>query len=419
MHQEIRFCTAADGARIAYATLGEGPPLVKAANWLNHLEYDLESPLWQSWFRALSRDHKLVRYDERGCGLSDWNAEDYSLEAWVRDLEAVVDAAGVERFPLLGMSQGGPVAIAYAVRHPERVTHLLLYGTYARGWTRRGLSPEQIAEHEALITLTERGWGRDVPVYREVFTRTFIPDASEEQRNWFNDLQGITTSPKNAVRLQRAVGMIDVSDLLPKLTIPTLVLHARGDLRCPFEEGRLVAASISGSRFVSLDSRNHLLLEHEPAWHTFVHEVRAFLGVPGRVSDSIEPARRGVEMAVAQPQETGAPARARPYRSRADREPARSPIGALKERKLVQWVLVYLAAAWLTLQVLDVLQGAWAVPVWLVRAIQVILGLGLLVTLVVAWYHGEKGEQRVTGPELVIIAVLLVVAALLLRVLVS
>ncbi len=417
MHQEIRFCTAADGTRIAYATIGAGPPLVKAANWLNHLEFDLESPLWVPWFRALSENHLLVRYDERGCGLSDWNAEDFSLGAWVSDLEAVVDAAGLERFPLLGMSQGGPVAIAYAVRHPERVSHLILYGTYARGWARRDLPSEQIAEYEAMITLTEQGWGRDVPVYRELFTGAFIPDANEEQRRWFNDLQRMTTSPENAVRLQRAVGAIDVTELLPRVTVPTLVLHARGDLRCPFDQGRTLAAAITGSRFVSLDSRNHLLLEHEPAWQVFVNEVAMFLGVPDRA--------RGVSgRSHADRAMEGSPASTAPSAARrgqpfaGDSQRANSPRRALKERKLVQWALVYLAGAWLVLQVLDVLQDPWHLQEWLLRTIQVVLGMGLLLTLVVAWYHGEKGEQRVTGPELVIIATLLILAALLLRMLV-
>ena len=416
MNQEIRFCTAADGVRIAYAALGKGPPLVKVANWLNHLEFDLESPLWRPWFRELSADHLLVRYDERGCGLSDWDAEDYSLEAWVRDLEAVVDAMGLDRFPLLGMSQGGPVAIAYAVRHPERVTHLILYGTYARGWACRGLSAEQLAEYEALITLTERGWGRDLPTYRDVFTSTFIPDASEEQRNWFNDLQRITTSPANAVRLQRAVGSIDIMDLLSRVTTPTLVLHGRGDLRCPFEEGRMLAASIAGSRFVSLDSRNHLLLPQEPAWYVFLDEVRRFLGVPGRAPHNAAAA----PAAAARPAAGSRDAVVQHAVGQALSSPAArkvSPIQVLKDRKLGQWMLVYLAGAWLALQVLDVLQEPWQLPAWLMRSSQVLLGLGFLLTGVVAWYHGEKGEQRVTGPELVIIAILLILAALLLRVL--
>jgi pimeloyl-ACP methyl ester carboxylesterase len=279
VNQTIRFCTAPDGVRIAYATLGQGPPLVKTANWLSHLEFDLESPVWRHWLRELSRDHQLLRYDERGCGLSDWDAAENSLEAWVSDLETVVDAVGLDRFPLLGISQGGPVAITYAVRHPERVTHLVLYGSYARGWMKSNNSPAERAQREALITLTRHGWGRDVPAFREPFTLSFIPDASYEQRQWFDELQRITCSPENAVRLQYATGDVNVADLLPLVTAPTLVLHARGDLRCPFDEGRTLAAGIPNSRFVSLDGRNHVLLEDEPAWTTFLREVRSFLGV--------------------------------------------------------------------------------------------------------------------------------------------
>src|SRR4051812_31926843 len=252
LKQEIRFCTAADGTRIAYAVMGWGPPLVKAANWLSHLEYDLESPVWRHWFRELSRDHTLIRYDERGCGLSDWDLAENNFESWVTDLDAVVEAAGVKEFSLIGISQGGPVAIAYAVGHPGRVKSLVLYGTYARGWEMRGDSPTEVAEREAIITLSEAGWGRDLPVYRELFTKTFVPDANEEQRQWFNELQRKTCSPANAVALQKALGPIDVTPLLSRVDVPTLVLHARGDMRCPLDEARNVAAGIRGSRFVLL-----------------------------------------------------------------------------------------------------------------------------------------------------------------------
>lgn len=229
--------------------MGSGPPLVKTANWLNHLEFDLESPVWRHWLRELSRDHRLVRYDERGCGLSDPDASSAGLETWVADLEAVIDAADLDRFPLLGISQGGPVAIAYATRHPERVTKLILYGTYARGWARRAASQQELDEREAMLTLTRLGWGRDVPAYREPFTQTFIPGATDEQREWFNELQRITCSPENAVRLQRAMGEIDIEALLPRVSVPTLVIHARGDMRCAFDEGRCVAEGNSGQPF--------------------------------------------------------------------------------------------------------------------------------------------------------------------------
>ena len=278
IEQEIRFCTAHDGVNIAYAVMGEGPPLVKAANWLSHLEFDGESPVWRHWLRGLSATHRLIRYDERGCGLSDWDVDDFSLEAWVRDLETVVDSVGVDRFPLLGISQGGAVAITYATRHPERVSHLILYGIYIQGWARRTLPPGMLQEFQAQVTLTRVGWGRDTPAYRQLFTGLFVPGANEEQLRWFNELQRISTSPENAARFQEAFSEIDVHHLLPLLDVPTLVLHARGDARIPFSEGRHAATAIRGARFVPLDSRNHILLEHEPAWAVFLSELRRFLG---------------------------------------------------------------------------------------------------------------------------------------------
>ena len=279
MQQEIRFCTTADGVRIAYATVGEGPPLVKAANWLNHLEFDWQSPIWRHLFEEFGRDHLLVRYDERGNGLSDWNVENLSFEALVQDMEAVIDAVGLDRFPILGISQGGPVAIAYAVRHPEKVSHLILYGTYARGWARRGSPPEEIERRHAYLTLTKLGWGQDNPAFRQLWTTLFMPDATQEQWHWFNELQRMTTSPENAFRLLTEFGKLDVVELLPQVKVPTLVLHCRNDAVAPFEAGRLVAGRIPGARFVPLEGRNHLLLESEPAWPKFVTEVRRFLEI--------------------------------------------------------------------------------------------------------------------------------------------
>lgn len=295
MEQAIHYTASADGARIAYAALGSGPPLVKTANWLNHLEFDLHSPVWRHWLRELSRDHCLIRYDERGCGLSDRDTSSAGLDAWVGDLEAVVDALGLERFPLLGISQGGPVAIAYAVRHPARVTQLILYGTYARGWARQNAPQQELDERDAMLTLTRVGWGRDLPAYREPFTQTFIPGATDEQRDWFNELQRISCSPDGAVALQRAMGEMDVEDLLSRVTAPTLVLHARGDLRCSFVEGQWLAERIPHSRFVPLEGSNHLLLENEEAWPRFLHEVRAFMGVSTAPSTPVDPMRESLE----------------------------------------------------------------------------------------------------------------------------
>jgi pimeloyl-ACP methyl ester carboxylesterase len=280
--QQIRFCTSSDGVRVAFATAGEGPPLVKAANWLSHLEFDWNSPVWRHWIRELARDHTLVRYDERGCGLSDWSAEEFSLDAWVRDLEAVVDGLGLERFPLLGISQGGAIAIAYTVRHPERVSRLILYGGYSRGRSHRNLSEWEREEREVMLRMIAVGWGKDHAAFRQVFTSLFIPEANREQTNWFNELQRVSATPENAVRIARTFDDLDVRELAPRLELPTLVLHATGDLRVPFAEGRLLASLIPGARFVPLESRNHILLEGEPAWPRFIREVRSFLGVsPG------------------------------------------------------------------------------------------------------------------------------------------
>ena len=274
--QEVQFCTAPDGVRIAYATVGTGPPLVKTANWLNHLEYDWQGPIWRHLLHALAARYRLIRYDERGNGLSDWDVDDISLDAFVSDLESVVDASGLKTFPLFGISQGCAVAIAYAVRHPERVSRLVLYGGYARGRRKRG-GQTDIEQADALLTLMRQGWGQQNPAYRQIFTSQFIPDANAGQIHWFNELQRTTTLPENAVRIRRALDEIDVSQLLPQIRVPVLVLHCRDDAVQPFEEGRRMAAGIAGSRFVALEGRNHVLLEQEPAWERFLEEVTRFL----------------------------------------------------------------------------------------------------------------------------------------------
>lgn len=277
--QQIRFCTSADGVSIAYATIGNGPALVKAANWLSHLEYDWNSPVWRHWITELSRHHTFIRYDERGCGLSDWDVEEFSLDAWVRDLEAVVDAAKLDRFSLLGISQGGPIAIAYAARHPEKVTQLILYGSYAAGLKQRELSQKALDEAEVFLQLIKLGWGKEHVAFRQVFTSLFIPEATAEQASWFNELQRVSSSPENAARLLNAFHDLDVRDLATTLKVPTLVLHAKGDLRIPFDEGRRLAALIPDSRLVPLYGRNHILMKTESAWQRFLSEVRGFLGV--------------------------------------------------------------------------------------------------------------------------------------------
>jgi len=228
-------------------------------------------------YRELSRDHRLIRYDTRGNGLSDREVELVSLEAYVSDLEAVVEAVGLERFALFGISQGCAVSIAYAVRHPERVTHLVLLGGYALGWAKRALSEAEKEHLAAMGTLMRLGWGQENPAFRQLFTSRFIPGATKEQADWFNELQRISTSPDDAVRNRNANGNFDVSSLLPQVPVPTLIMHARDDAVVPFDQGRRLAAGIPGARFVPLASRNHLILEDEPAFPRFLEEMRAFL----------------------------------------------------------------------------------------------------------------------------------------------
>ena len=275
--QEIRFCTTADGIRLAYATSGAGPPLVKAAHWLSHLDYDWESPVWRHWLTELSGRFRLVRYDERGCGLSDWDIERFAFDDWVDDLEAVVDAAGLERFSLLGISQGGSVAIAYAVRHPERVSHLVLLGASAQGRRKRARTSDELQLAEARIDMVRLGWGRPDPTYRQIFVARFLPDATQEQWRSFDELQRRSTSPENAWRFVDEFGNIDVTDIAPRLTVPTLIMCSRREPDNNFEQSRLLAALIPGSRLVPLDSSNHLLPEGDPAWKHFLAEIDAFL----------------------------------------------------------------------------------------------------------------------------------------------
>jgi pimeloyl-ACP methyl ester carboxylesterase/DNA-binding winged helix-turn-helix (wHTH) protein len=276
LRQQIHFCTAADDVRIAYAEIGEGPPLMKTGHWLTHLEYDWESPVWRPYLQRLAAGHRLIRYDKRGNGLSDRDVMNMSLDAFVSDLESVVEAAGLDRFPLLGLSQGCAISIAYAVRHPERVTHLVLYGGFARGIRKSG-SSTAIAQTDALMTLMLHGWGQENPAFRQIFTTRFVPKGTPEQFRWFNDLQRITTSPENAVRIRKAVDEFDVTDLLAQVRVPTLVLHCRDDAAVPFEQGRRMAAGIPGAHFVPLEGRNHVILEDDPSWNRLFDEIRTFL----------------------------------------------------------------------------------------------------------------------------------------------
>ena len=278
--QEIRFCRADDGARLAYALHGDGPVLVKAANWLTHVDHDWRSPLWRHWLTELGARHRVVRYDERGCGMSDRDSGEFSLDAWVRDLAAVVDDAGLDRFPLLGISQGAAVAIEYAVRHPDRVSHLVLYGSYARGWLVGEPSDRTRSRAELMIELARVGWGSRSAAFRQLFTTSFLPSATPEQWAAFDDLQRTSTSSSNAARFLDAFFHLDVSASAEHVRAPTLVFHCRGDRVWPFDLGRELASRIRGSRFVPLDSDNHLLLEEEPAWRRFLDETERFLNAP-------------------------------------------------------------------------------------------------------------------------------------------
>ena len=277
LEHRVSFTTSFDGTRIAFAIAGDGPPLVKVGNYMGHVEYDWDSPVWAHWLEELTRSHTLIYYDERGSGLSDWNAEDVSFEAWVRDLEAVVDAAGLQRFPLFAMSQAGAVAVAYAARHPDKVSRLIVHGAYARGWLKRNLTEEQIEEEKLMLSLMRVGWGRENPAFRQVFAMQLFPDASAEHIRALEEQMRLSVSPKNAVRLESEMHRIDVRDLAQQITVPTLVLHSREDQAVPFEEGRLLAALIPGAQFVALESKNHVLREDEAAWPKFVEAVRGVL----------------------------------------------------------------------------------------------------------------------------------------------
>ncbi len=268
-----------DRVKLAWAEAGSGPGLFKAANWLTHLEHDLESPVWRHWVRFLAEHFRFIRYDERGCGMTDWNVGDVSMARWVEDLEAVVDAADPkEPFTLLGISQGAATCVSYALKHPERVSKLILYGGYARGAYRRDDHDRQ-RMYRAMIDLVQLGWGSDNPTFRQVFTSRFIPGGTNEQLDWFNDLCQKTTSADLAERLLEARAAVDISSMLADVKTPTLVLHSRNDEVVPIAEGRILAAGIPNAEFIELDSRNHVLLENEPAWKRFCDEVLDFAGI--------------------------------------------------------------------------------------------------------------------------------------------
>jgi DNA-binding winged helix-turn-helix (wHTH) protein/alpha-beta hydrolase superfamily lysophospholipase len=274
--QHIRFCQTPHGIRLAYAQSGKGPPLVKAANWMSHLELDWQGPVWGHWLQALSGNFLLTRYDGRCNGLSDRQATDVSLSSMVSDLEAVVEETQNSSFSLLGIGQGAAVAIAYTVKNPARVKHLVLYGGYVKGWRARGDLAE-IAWRTALGTLIREGWSQNSVAFRQIFTSLFIPGGTPQHMEWYNELQRITVDPLTALKLHESFGEFDVSDMLPEVRVPTLVIHARGDVICPFAAGRVLSLGIPGARLVSLESNNHILMEDEPAFAQLVAEVEEFL----------------------------------------------------------------------------------------------------------------------------------------------
>jgi pimeloyl-ACP methyl ester carboxylesterase/DNA-binding winged helix-turn-helix (wHTH) protein len=274
--QEIQFFTTSDGVRIAYTIGGQGPTLVRTIDWLNHLDFEWQSPFLRHWLTEIMRHNTLVRYDQRGTGLSDWNVDDFSFERTVKDFEELIEAAGPEQFAILGGCQGAAVATAYAARHPERVTRLVFAGAFANGWPSPGEGTTE--QFNALLTLIRLGWGRDNPAFRQLWSTLFRPDADSVEMDWLNELQRITTSPENAVRMMLEFPKIKIFDMLPKISCPTLVLHSRGDATVPVQEGRLIASRVRGARFVELPSRCHIVGPGDPAWDVFVDEFSSFLG---------------------------------------------------------------------------------------------------------------------------------------------
>lgn len=277
LRQNIRFCHSGDGTRIAVAECGEGPVILRAAHWLSHCHHDVESPVWRPWLEALSARHRFIRYDPRGCGLSDRAVHDLSLDAWQADLEAVAASIARPRFVLLGLSQGGALALRFAVAHPDRVSHLILVNAYAQGGRARARTDAERLEAETLVNFVRIGWGRENPAFCQFFTNLFLPEGTAEQHRWWGDLERITATAEVAAELLHRMQGIDVLPLLPQVRVPVLILHCRGDMRVPFEEGCKLADGIPGARFVPLDSRNHVLLPDEPAWAVLHEEIAAFL----------------------------------------------------------------------------------------------------------------------------------------------
>ena len=278
LHQDITFCTSADGTRIATAACGSGPVILRAAHWLSHVTYDLDSPIWRPWVEALSRHHRYVRYDPRGCGMSERHCANLTLAAWHQDLEAVAATIREDRFTLLGVSQGGALAIEFAIRHPERVSHLVLFNAYAQGARTRARTESERLEAETLVNFVRIGWGRQNAAFCQFFTNLFIPEGTPEQHRWWGDLERETASAEVAAETLWQMQGIDVLDLCPQVHVPTLVASCRNDARVPFEQGVKIAAAIPGAQFLPLESANHVLMPSEPGWATFHSALAGFIG---------------------------------------------------------------------------------------------------------------------------------------------
>ena len=274
--QEVQFFATSDGVRVAYTIGGSGPPLVRAVDWLNHLDFEWKNPFRRHWFSQLISHNTFLRYNQCGTGLSDWNVDDFSFERSLADFEELISTIGWDKFALVGSCQGGAIGTAYAARHPERVTKLILVGAFARGWP----PPDSMITEQfnAMLTLIRLGWGRDNPAFRQLWTTLFRPDAGPTETEWMNEFQRITSSPENAARMMAEFPKIDITDMLPKVRCPTLVMHSRDDAVVPAREGRFIASRIRGARFVELPSRSHEVVPGEPAWQTFVEEFSKFLG---------------------------------------------------------------------------------------------------------------------------------------------
>ena len=282
----VRFVHTKDGVRLAWAASGQGPALVKTANWLTHLEYDRQSLVWSHWQQFFERNFSYYRYDERGIGLSQHHVEDLSPSTWLPDLEAVVEVAKPEKpFVLLGISQGTGAALSYAAKYPDNVSHLIIYGGYLQGWARR--EPEERRRREAVRELVELGWGKSNPVFRRLYTSMFLPDGTEEQLAWFDEVCARSTSPALAARLMGEQSHADFSAMPEEVEVPTLVMHCRDDGVVPFSQGAEIAAGIRNAEFVQLESRNHILLSDEPSWETFKSVTLEFTGTKAAAEDAL------------------------------------------------------------------------------------------------------------------------------------